>query len=140
MAIPPKRPCEIYIFPMTMSTFCVLFQCNCHSSYALIMCFQTFFNNRQFLKCTFCYTEIISPPRMFLPLDILSEYRIQNGTIGPLYVIFSYSTWLFCRGVSGFATDCPCGVWCCGLTTCLLYVCPRFGNRLLNNSWVASLI
>ena len=140
MTIPPKRPCEIYIFPMNMSIFCVLFQCSCHSSYALIICFQTVFNNRQFLKCTFCYTEIISPPRMFLPLDILSKYRIQNGTIGPLYVIFSYSTWLFCRGVSGFATDCPCGVWCCGLTTCLLYVCPLFGNRLLNNSWVASLI
>ena len=71
MTIPPKRPCEIYIFPMNMSKFCVLFQCSCHSSYALIMRFQTVFNNRQFLKCTFCYTEIISPPRMFLPLDIL---------------------------------------------------------------------
>ena len=48
-----------------------------------------------------------SPPRMFLSLDLLSEYRIQHGAIGPLYVTSSYSTWIFCRGVSGFATDCP---------------------------------
>ena len=61
-----------------------------------------------------------SPPTMFLSLDLLSEYRIQHGAIGPRYVTSSYSTWIFCRGVSGFATDCPCEVWCRGLTTCLL--------------------
>ena len=32
------------------------------------------------------------------------------------------------RGVPGFATDCPCGVWCRGLTICPLYVGPLFGN------------
>ena len=80
-----------------------------------------------------------SPPRMFLSLDLLSEYRIQHGTIGPLYVTSSYSTWIFCRGVSGFATDCPCGVWCRGLTTCLLHVGPPFENRFLNNSWAVGL-
>ena len=69
----------------------------------------------------------------------LSEHRIQHGAIGPLYVTSSYSTWIFCRGVSGFATDCPCGVWCRGLTTCLLHVGPPFGNRLLNNSWALGL-
>ena len=63
-----------------------------------------------------------SPPRMFLFLDLLSEYRIQHGTNGPLYVTSTYSIWIFCRGVSGFATDCPCGVWYRGLTTCLLHV------------------
>ena len=46
---------------------------------------------------------------------------------------------IFYRGVSGFATDCPCSVWCCGLTTCLLYVHPPFGTRLLNNSWAVGL-
>ena len=56
-----------------------------------------------------------SPPRMFLSLDLLSEYRIQHGAIGPLYVTSSYSARIFCRGVSGFATDCHGGVW--GLTT-----------------------
>ena len=76
-----------------------------------------------------------SPPRMFLSLDLLWEYRIQHGANGPLYVTSSYSTWIFCRGVSGFATECPCGVWCRGLTTCLLHVGPPFGNRILNNSW-----
>ena len=77
-----------------------------------------------------------SPPRMFLSLDLLSEYRIQHGVIGPLYVTSSYSTWIFCRGVSGFATDCPCYVWCRGLITCLLHVGPPFGNRFLNTSLV----
>ena len=80
-----------------------------------------------------------SPPRMFLSLDLLSEYRIQHGVIGPLYVTSSYSTWIFCRGVSGFATDYPCDVWCPGLTTCLLNVGLPFGNRFLNNSWAVGL-
>ena len=80
-----------------------------------------------------------SPPRMFLSLDLLSEYRIQHGAIGPLYVTSSYSTWIFCRGVSGFATDCPCDVWCRGLTTCLLHVGPPFGYRFLNTSWAVGL-
>ena len=57
-----------------------------------------------------------SPPRMFLSLDLLWEYRIQHGANGPLYVTSSYSTWILCRGVSAFATDCPCGVWCRGLS------------------------
>ena len=84
---------------------------------------------------------------MFLSLDLLWEYRIHHGANGPLYVTSSYSTWIFCRGVSGFATDCPCGVWCRGLTTCLLHVGPPFGNRILNNScavgltsWIMNLI
>ena len=80
-----------------------------------------------------------SPPRMFLSLDLLSEYRIQHGGIGPLYVTSSYSTWIFCRGVSGFATGCPCDVWCRGLTTCLLHVGPPVGNRFLNTSWAVGL-
>ena len=80
-----------------------------------------------------------SPPRMFLSLDLLWEYRIQHGANGPLYVTSSYSTWIFCRGVSGFATDCPSGVWCRRLTTCLQHVGPPFGNRILNNSWAVGL-
>ena len=69
----------------------------------------------------------ISPPRMFLSLDLLSEYRIQHGAIGSLYVTCSYSIWIFCRGVSGFATCCPCGVWCRGLTTC--HYC-QYGKKI----------
>ena len=92
-------------------------------------------------KCHFLYLVFYnsSPPRMFLSLDLLWEYRIQHGANGHLYVTSSYSTWIFCRGVSGFATDCPCGVWCRGLTTCLLHVGPPFGNRILNNSWAVGL-
>ena len=80
-----------------------------------------------------------SPPRMFLSLDLLSEYRIQHGAVGPLYVTSSYSNWIFCMGVSGFATACPCDVWCRGLTTCLLHIGPPFGNQILNTSWGVSL-
>ena len=80
-----------------------------------------------------------SPPRMFLSLDLLSEYQIQHGAIVPLYVTSSYLTWIFCRGVSGFATDCTCDVWCRGLTTCLLHVGPPFGNRFFNISWAVGL-
>ena len=89
------------------------------------ICFKQHFDTRHLVFYS------TSPPRMFLSLDLLWEYRIQHGANGPLYVISSYSTWIFCRGVSGFATDCPCGVWCRGLTTCLLYVGPPFGNRIL---------
>ena len=97
---------------------------------------------------TFCFKHFdtrylvfcnLSAPRVFLLLGLLSEYRLQHGAIGPLYVTSSYSTWIFCRGVSGFAIDCPCGVWCRGLTTYLLHVGPSFGNRLLNNSWAVGL-
>ena len=80
-----------------------------------------------------------SPLRMFLSPDLLSEYRIQHGAIGPLNVTSSYSTWIVCRAVSGFATDCPCDVSCRGLTTCLLHVGPPFGNRFLNTSWAVGL-
>ena len=81
------------------------------------------------------YSAIPHLPGCFL-LDLLSEYRIQYGAIGPLYVTSSNSTWIFCRGFQLiFATDCPCVVWCRELTTYHPHVGPPFGNRLLNNSW-----
>ena len=80
-----------------------------------------------------------SPPRMFLSLDLLLEYRIHHGAIGPPYVTSSYSTWIFSRGISAFATDSPWDVWCRGLTTCLLHVGPPFENRFLNTSWAVGL-
>ena len=67
-------------------------------------------------------------PWMFSPLDILLEYRIEHFSFGLLYVMFTFPTRIFYRGVPGFANDCPCGVWCRELTTCLLYVGPHFGN------------
>ena len=89
-----------------------------------VICFKQHFDTRYLVFYN------LSPPMMFLSLDLLSEYRIQHGANGPLYVTSSYSTWIFCRGVSGFVTDCPCGVWSRGLTTCLLHVGPPFGNRI----------
>ena len=73
-----------------------------------------------FCKCT--------TPWMFLPLDILLEFLIEHVSFGLLYVMFTFPARIFYRGVSGFATDSPCGVWCRGLTTCPLYVGPLFGN------------
>ena len=98
-----------------------------------IFLFKQHFDTRYLVFCN------PSPPRMFLSLDRLLEYRIQPGAIGPLYVTSTYSTWIFCRGVSGFATDCPCDVWVCGLTTCLLHVGPPLGNWFLNTSWAVGL-
>ena len=73
-------------------------------------------NQFWFCKCT--------TPWMFLPLGILLEYWIAHVSFGLLYVVFTFPTRIFYRVVPGFATDCPCSVWCCGLTTCLLYVGP----------------
>ena len=50
------------------------------------ICFKQHFDTRYLAFCN------LSPPMMFLPLDLLSEYRIQHGAIGPLYVTSSYST------------------------------------------------
>ena len=76
----------------------------------------------------------------FVPRHSLSQVTsfMQLGMLC-LYVTSSYSTWIFCRRVSGFATDCPCDVWCRGLTTCLLHVGPPFGNRFLNTRWAVGL-
>ena len=73
-----------------------------------------------FCKCT--------TPWVFPPLDILLEYWIEHVSFGLLWVMFTFPTKIFYRGVPGFATNCPCGVWCRGLTTCPLYVGPRFGD------------
>ena len=48
------------------------------------------------------------PPRMFLSLDLLSEYRIQHGTIGPLYVTFRYPTRIFCQSQYSKTWDRKC--------------------------------
>ena len=75
-----------------------------------------------------------APPGMFPPVDIPFEHWIEHVTFGLLYVMFRISSRTFYRGVPGFATDCSCGVWCRWLIICLLYVGPRFGNQVCNNS------
>ena len=57
-------------------------------------------------------------PRMFLSTDF--AFRITNWTCyhGPhLHAILN----IISRGVSGLATDFPCGVWGRGWTTCFLH-------------------
>ena len=71
---------------------------------------------------------------MFPPLGILLEYWIEHVSFGLLYVMFTIPTRIFYRGVLGFATDCPCGVLCRGLTTCPLCFGPHFGNLVYNDS------
>ena len=68
-------------------------------------------------------------PGCFAPLlDIPLEYRIEYVTLGLLYLMFTFPIMRFYRGVPGFETDYPCGVWCRGLTTCFLYIGPPYGN------------
>ena len=45
-------------------------------------------------------------------------------------------SWVECHFLFSFATDCPCGVWCRGLTTCLLHVGPPFGNPFFKQQFV----
>ena len=70
---------------------------------------------------------------MFLILDILFQYWIERVTFGLLYAMFRFSTKIFYRGLPGFVTDCPCGVGCPGLTTCLLL---HDGPLSVNVGWL----
>ena len=65
-------------------------------------------------------------PRMFLLAYF--AFRIMDWTCchGPhLHAILR----IINRGVSGLATDFPCGVWGCGWITCLLHDSPLFGSH-----------
>ena len=138
--VPVQKLCVnkyIYIYAL-LYEFCFLWFTNCillsddNSLIPGCVWLFAFVLNNTLIVGIWCST-IPNLPGCFCPWTFF-EYRIQHGSIGPLYVTSSYSTWIFCRGVSGFATDCPCNVWCRGLTTCLLHVGPPFGNRFLNIS------
>ena len=63
-------------------------------------------------------------PRMFLSTDF--AFRITACCHGPqLHAILR----IISRGVSGLATDSPCGVWGRGWTTCLLHDSPLFHSH-----------
>ena len=75
-------------------------------------------------------------PRMFLSTKF--AFRITDWTCchGPhLHAILR----IISRGVSGLATDSPCGVWGRGWTTCLLDDSPLFRLTFQNESWYVSL-
>ena len=66
----------------------------------------------------------------FLPLYLLSEYRIQHGPSDPFMSHIAAQLGYSAGGGACFATDCPCGVWGRESTSCPLHVGPPFGNRL----------
>ena len=99
--------------------------------------------------CSNKYIHVICQVVLFLrvhksldvsALGFLFEYWIEHVTCGLLFVMIRLSAGIFNRGVSGFATCCPCGVWISWLTACLLYAGPHFGNIGGNNSRFVSLI
>ena len=55
-------------------------------------------------------------PGMFLPMGLPLNYWMEHVTFRLLYVQFVFSTKMYY--MVGFATDCPCSVWC----RCLLYM------------------
>ena len=76
------------------------------------------------------FSTIPHLPGCFCPWTFFENIEFNTVLTDP----FSYLTWIFCRGVSCFATDCPYGVWWRGFTTCLHVGLP-FGNRIKRNSW-----
>ena len=54
-------------------------------------------------------------------------------------IVFIWPTGISLRGVSGFVTECPCGVWGCGLTTCLQYASPSASpwSKTPVNCWIS---
>ena len=65
-------------------------------------------------------------PRMFLSTDFAFWITDWTCCHGPyLHAILR----IISRGVSGLATDSPCGVWGRGWTTCLLHDSPLFGSH-----------
>ena len=94
-----------------------------------------------FIMFTLDYTFRLSDTRLFWfcnyepPWVILLhslEYWIEYVTFRPLYVMRRFSNGILYRGVPGFATDCPCSVWCGGLTNCFQYAGAIFGNLVGN--------
>ena len=69
---------------------------------------------------------------------IVDQYQTPKShitwTVGRLYIAGSpddamrFNITRFCKQ---HINDCPCGVWCHGLTTCLVYVCPLVEQQLI---------
>ena len=133
----------IYAISIFLYEFCFLWFTNCvllsddNSLMPGCLWLLAFILNNTLILGIWCST-IPHLPGCFCPLTFFQNIGFNMVPSDPF--MSSYSTWIFCRGISGFATDCPCDVWCRGLTPCLLHVGPPFGNRFLNNSWAVGLI
>ena len=58
------------------------------------------------------------------------KYWITHISFGFLYVMCRSPTGIFYRGDPDYPNKCPCGVWCHGLTSRLLYVGPIFQIKI----------
>ena len=75
------------------------------------------------------YLMVITMPIIMALMTMTTTQK--NGLIrAPNYMVFAFPTRIFCRGVSGFVTSCPCGVWGGGSTTFPLFVGLFFVNLL----------
>ena len=104
-------PFEYWIEPVTFGLLCVMFRFSTRIFYRWVPRFATD------CRCDVWYCGLTTC-LLYVPF----EYWIESVTFELLCVMFRFSTMIFYRWVPCFATDCPCGVWYCGLTICLLYV------------------
>ena len=111
--------------------------CNCHWDFWAIL-FILSYTFRLSVTKLFWFCKCATP-WMFPPLDIRHEYWIDHATFSLLYFMLTFPTRIFFRGVPGFGSDCPWGVWCGELISCFLYVGPLFGNLVWNDSRFVSL-
>ena len=89
-----------------------------------IMMFAIIFETIMFFSHLDIGTSLdVSPSWTFSLNTRLNVLHLRN----PLWHVIS-SIKIFYKGVTGFLTDYPCGVWYCRLTTCFLCVVPLFGN------------
>ena len=105
----------------------------------------TFLKSRTNLVKIWNMVENIFHPRdvlQYVPLERFIYVRSMFMYVYDSQIVcikFILPTRIYYRGVSGFKTDCPCGVWCRRSTTRLLNVGPKFGNIVLNDSWFLGL-
>ena len=136
----PSRSIGECAVPGLNATFCFLWFTNCvllFDKNLILGCLWLLVFVLNILILGIWCSTIPHLPGCFCPWTFFENIGFNTVWTDPF--MSHLATWIFCRGVLGFATDCPCGVWCRGLTTCLLHVGPPFGNRILNNSWAVGL-
>ena len=81
------------------------------------------------MQIIFCKTAIDWTyfDELYEHMNFRRNYSFTNYNIA----MFTFPIRIFYRGVPCFAPDCPCGVWCRGLTACPLHVGPFFWKTRL---------
>ena len=65
----------------------------------------------------FCFIPILW---MFLSINIVFEHRIKRITMDLLHIRLAKPR-IICRSISDLTPDSPYGVWCCAITTFVLW-------------------